>query len=130
MKAIVRDGYGPPDVLRLDEVQKPTPGAGEVLVRGLRCRVLGLVVTRITSLHRHCTGDRVGDKPANVSFEEAAAVPTAGLTALQERRILRRVRGAELTRSVFHRAAAILRVRCEITRSAALQGCPAAVQQA
>src|SRR3954447_9582090 len=33
MKAIVRDANGPPDVLRLEEVQKPTPGAGEVLVR-------------------------------------------------------------------------------------------------
>jgi NADPH:quinone reductase-like Zn-dependent oxidoreductase len=33
MKAIVATGYGSPDVLRLMEVDKPTPGARELLVR-------------------------------------------------------------------------------------------------
>lgn len=33
MKAIVQDGYGSPDVLRLEDVERPVPGAGEVLVR-------------------------------------------------------------------------------------------------
>ncbi|MFJ7777062.1 NAD(P)-dependent alcohol dehydrogenase [Streptomyces yangpuensis] len=33
MKAIVQDRYGPPDVLRLDELERPVPGPGEVLVR-------------------------------------------------------------------------------------------------
>ncbi|WP_371494168.1 NAD(P)-dependent alcohol dehydrogenase [Kitasatospora sp. NBC_00374] len=33
MKAIVHDTYGPPSVLRLDEVERPTAGRGEVLVR-------------------------------------------------------------------------------------------------
>jgi len=33
MKAIVQDRYGPPDVLRLDDIDKPVPGSGEVLVR-------------------------------------------------------------------------------------------------
>ncbi|MFG2341848.1 NAD(P)-dependent alcohol dehydrogenase [Streptomyces yangpuensis] len=33
MKAIVQDGYGSPEVLRLDEVDRPVPGRGEVLVR-------------------------------------------------------------------------------------------------
>ncbi len=32
MKAIVRDVYGPPDVLRLEEVERPVPAADEVLV--------------------------------------------------------------------------------------------------
>lgn len=33
MKAIVYDRYGLPDVLRLEEVQRPIPGKGEVLVK-------------------------------------------------------------------------------------------------
>jgi NADPH:quinone reductase-like Zn-dependent oxidoreductase len=33
MKAIVQDRYGPPEVLRLDDVDMPVPGPGEVLVR-------------------------------------------------------------------------------------------------
>ena len=33
MKAIVCTAYGGPEVLKLEEVQKPRPKAGEVLVR-------------------------------------------------------------------------------------------------
>ena len=33
MKAVVRDAYGPVEVLRLAEVVKPVAGEGEVLVR-------------------------------------------------------------------------------------------------
>jgi NADPH:quinone reductase-like Zn-dependent oxidoreductase len=33
MRAVVCDRYGPPDVLRLEEVAKPTPEPDEVLVR-------------------------------------------------------------------------------------------------
>lgn len=33
MRAAVVDRYGPPEVVRVDEVARPTPGAGEVLVR-------------------------------------------------------------------------------------------------
>jgi NADPH:quinone reductase-like Zn-dependent oxidoreductase len=33
MRAVVHDKYGPPDVLRLEEVDRPVPGEDEVLVR-------------------------------------------------------------------------------------------------
>jgi NADPH:quinone reductase-like Zn-dependent oxidoreductase len=33
MRAVVQDRYGPPDVLRIEEVPRPVPGPGEVLIR-------------------------------------------------------------------------------------------------
>lgn len=33
MRAVVRDVYGPPEVLRLEEVEKPVPKDGQVLIR-------------------------------------------------------------------------------------------------
>jgi NADPH:quinone reductase-like Zn-dependent oxidoreductase len=139
MKAIVFTKYGPPDVLHLEEVEKPTPKDDEVLVKVLAASVnaadwhllrgdpfiarfaTGLLRPKITILGADIAGRveavgksvtqfRVGDevfgdlsqcgwggfaeyacaretalvlKPANVSFEESAAVPLAAATALQ-----------------------------------------------
>jgi NADPH:quinone reductase-like Zn-dependent oxidoreductase len=143
MKAIVYTKYGPPDVLQLKEVEKPTPNDDQVLVQvhaasvnpadrarlGLPFLVrlgLGLlkpklvdgilkpkntvlgadIAGRVGAVGRNVTKFQPGDevfgvgvggfaeyacaaetklalKPANVSFEEAAAVPVAAVTALQ-----------------------------------------------
>ena len=139
MKAIVRETYGPPDVLHLEDVPLPTVGDGDVLVRvqaasanagdwhllrgtplpfrlvaGLRTpkfKILGNdIAGRVEAVSRNVTQFRPGDnvfgelsrcgfgayaeyaaapqsalalKPGNLSFEEAAALPTAGCTALQ-----------------------------------------------
>ncbi len=139
MKAIVAQKYGSPDVLKFEEVQKPTPGDNDVLIRvqaasinagdwhllradpflvrlmfGLlkpKIKILGSdVAGQVEAVGRNVTQFQPGDavfgdlsggsfgafaeyvavpedalalKPANVSFEEAAAVPSAALTALQ-----------------------------------------------
>jgi NADPH:quinone reductase-like Zn-dependent oxidoreductase len=139
MKAIVRETYGSPEVLHLDEVPLPTVGDGDVLVRvraasvnagdwhllrgtplpfrlvaGLRKPkfkiigndIAGYVEAVGPNVSKFRPGDEVfGElsrcgfgayaefasapekalalKPANLSFEEAAAIPTAGCTALQ-----------------------------------------------
>ena len=139
MKAIVRETYGPPDVLVLKEVPLPTLRDGDVLVRvqaasanagdwhllrgtplpfrlvaGLRSpkfKIIGTdVAGHVEAVGRNVTQFRPGDevfgelsrcgfgayaefaaapetalalKPANLSFEEAATIPTAGCTALQ-----------------------------------------------
>ncbi len=137
MKAIVCTKYGSPDVLQLQEVEKPAPGDDEVLVKiqaasinamdwhrmrgkpflarlitgGFRKPkepILGAdIAGRVEAVGKNVTQFQVGDevftsvgnggfaeyvsarerglvlKPANVSFEQAAAVPVAALTALQ-----------------------------------------------
>src|SRR5215218_8042320 len=138
MKAIVQDTYGSPEVLELQEIDKPEIGDGEVLVRvraagvnpadwaimsglpyiarpvyGLRkpknavrgtdvagtVEAVGTGVTRLQpgeEVFGWCSGlggafaeyasvseDALAPKPANVTFEQAAAVPLAGFVALQ-----------------------------------------------
>jgi NADPH:quinone reductase-like Zn-dependent oxidoreductase len=136
MKAFVRDRFGSPDVLRLEEVDRPVPGSGEVLVRvratsvqpadwhslrgeprvarlmgmGLRVpklRILGADVAGVVeAVGPGVTGFSPGDevfamvegggfaeyvsvpagdlapKPRSLTFEQAAAVPLAAMTAL------------------------------------------------
>src|SRR5687768_11693997 len=151
MMAIVCPRYGSPDVLRLEEVERPAPRDDEVLIEvraasvnaadwhvmrgdpsfmrlalGLRrpkfrilgADVAGTVVAVGRSVTRLQPGDEVfGDlssgsmgafaeyvcareevllpKPRNLSFEEAAAVPLAGLTALEGLREVGRIQAGE-----------------------------------
>ena len=136
MRAIVRHDYGRPDVLELDEVDKPAVAEDEVLVRvhaasvnpldwhtligepylvrtqaGLRkpkSHALGVdFAGTVEAVGKNVTDFRPGEevfgarhgafaeyvavrhdravvrKPANVSFEQAASVPIAAITALQ-----------------------------------------------
>ena len=139
MKAIVRETYGPPDVLHPEDVPLPTLRDDDVLVRvhaasanagdwhllrgtplpfrliaGLRAprfKIIGTdIAGQVESVGRKVTRFRPGDqvfgelsrcgfgayaefaaapetalalKPANLSFEETATLPTAGCTALQ-----------------------------------------------
>ena len=133
MKAIVKDRYGSPDVLRVEKVEKPEPNEEQVLVRvhassvnahdwhmlrgkpyiarlseGLRrpkspslgldvagvVEAVGAAVTHVGPGDRvfgsrsgafaeYVAGKTMVPMPENLTFEQAAAVPTAGLTALQ-----------------------------------------------
>jgi NADPH:quinone reductase-like Zn-dependent oxidoreductase len=135
MKAIVQEKYGSADVLELRDVEKPQPGADDLLIRvhaagvdpgvwhlmtglpylvrvmgfGLRkpkIRIRGMDVAgtveatgrnviqlkRGDPVYGTCDGsfaeyacakaERFAPKPANLSFEQAAAVPISGMTAL------------------------------------------------
>jgi NADPH:quinone reductase-like Zn-dependent oxidoreductase len=139
MKAFIYQKYGPPETLRMAEVDKPAPNADAVLVKVLAASVnaadwhvlrgkplfsratLGLlrpkhqilgvdVAGQVEAAGSDVTRFKPGDevyanlldhgyggfaeyvsvpvavtslKPANLSFEEAAAVPMAAVTALQ-----------------------------------------------
>lgn len=136
MKAIVQHEYGPPDVLRLEEVTRPEPGDGEVLIKVQAAsvsaavwhimagepylmRIIGFGLSkpnqRIAGQDLAGTIEQVGNgvsdvapgaevfgmgrgafaeyalarpdqlalKPTNLTFEQAAAVPDSGCTALR-----------------------------------------------
>jgi NADPH:quinone reductase-like Zn-dependent oxidoreductase len=136
MKAIVQERFGPPDVLRLVDLDPPEVGANDVLVRvhaaalnpadwhivrgdPLVARLMGIGLTKpkarfagsdaagvveavganVREVHPGdevlgffrgafgeyacATEDMVVPKPARLTFEQAAAVPIAGTTALR-----------------------------------------------
>lgn len=112
MKAIVYKEYGSPDVLQLMEVEKPAPKDDEVLVKvyAVSVNAADLHLLRVEAVGKDVKqfqpGDEVfGDisgsgwggfaeyasasegalviKPANLTFEQASAVPMAAVTALQ-----------------------------------------------
>src|SRR6266705_198075 len=138
MKAIVYRNYGSPDVLKCEEIEKPTAGDNEVLIKvraasvnpvdllfrgtsymvrimtGLRkpkeTRIGHDVAGQVEAVGRNVTQFKPGDgvfgtckgafaeyacapesalvvKPDNVTFEQAASVPIAALTALQGLRL-------------------------------------------
>lgn len=142
MRAVVQDRYGPPEVLHIEEVERPVPGDGEVLIRVRastvsqtdthisrpspalwrlffgwrrpRWRTLGVdlagVVEAVGSgVTEFAVGDEVfgmvrwfgahaeyvalaesapiAHKPANLSFEEAAAVCDGAMQALATLRV-------------------------------------------
>jgi NADPH:quinone reductase-like Zn-dependent oxidoreductase len=134
MQKIEYDKYGGPELMRLQEVEPPVPGKGQLLVRvraaaanpmdwkirngavkimtgrrfprGLGHDFAGTVVAVGEGVTRFKTGDevfgamsmkdsgafaemvaaaesQVVKKPAGLSYEEAAVLPTVGVTALQ-----------------------------------------------
>lgn len=148
MKAIVYRCYGPPDVLKVEDVEKPTAADNEVLVkvhaasvnpadwhrmRGtpyiVRVRAgigtpensrLGVdFAGTVEAVGRNVKGFKPGDdvfggkrgalaeyvsvaengalvqKPANVTFEQAAGVPVAAITALQALRDKGRIQSGQ-----------------------------------
>jgi NADPH:quinone reductase-like Zn-dependent oxidoreductase len=50
MRAVVQDRYGPPEVLRIAEVEQPVPKAGEVLIR-IRASVVSQTDAHVRSGH-------------------------------------------------------------------------------
>ncbi|WP_327584908.1 hypothetical protein OHA25_55885 [Nonomuraea sp. NBC_00507] len=107
MKAVIRDAYGPADVLRLGDVEKPAPGDDEVVLRvhAGEIEAVGAAVTRFKPGDRvfgTCDGafaefartpqDRLAPIPENLTFERAAALPTSGMTALMALRDAGKVR--------------------------------------
>ena len=148
MKAIVRDRYGSADVLRLSEIDVPSVGDEQVLVRvhaagldrgawhimaglpyliriagyglrapktaGLGSELAGVVEAigaNVTELrpgetvfgtcdaafaeYASARADKLARMPANLTFEQAAASPISGLTALQAVRDSGRVQSGQ-----------------------------------
>ena len=50
MRAVVQDRYGPPEVLHIEEVERPVPGPGDVLIR-VRASTVSQTDTHIRAAH-------------------------------------------------------------------------------
>jgi NADPH:quinone reductase-like Zn-dependent oxidoreductase len=50
MKAVVQDRYGPPEVLRIDEVERPVPRDDETLIR-VRASTVSQTDTHVRAAH-------------------------------------------------------------------------------
>jgi NADPH:quinone reductase-like Zn-dependent oxidoreductase len=84
MRAVVHDRYGPPDVLRVEEVERPAPEEGEVLVRvhastvtrsdAMGVRSVEYRFTRVFTGIRRPRRTRFGTEFAGVVEEVGAAV--------------------------------------------------------
>ncbi len=80
MKAIAQDRYGDAGVLRLQDVDQPKPGEGEVLVQ---VKAAGTCRSGSFAEYAIAREDRLAPKPLKLSFEQAAALPVSAVTALQ-----------------------------------------------
>jgi NADPH:quinone reductase-like Zn-dependent oxidoreductase len=50
MKAVVQDRYGPPEVLRVEEVERPVPKDDEILIR-VRAATVSQTDTHVRAAH-------------------------------------------------------------------------------
>ena len=92
MKAIVAAKYGSPDVLQLMEVEKPTPGEHEILVKvhattvNVGDQVIASTMKANLGAHAEyaCLPEdgAVATKPTNMTYEEAATLSIGANTAL------------------------------------------------
>jgi len=74
MRAVVIDGYGGPDVLRIEDVQQPDPGTGDI-----RVRVRAFGVNRADVLQRRGRYPPPPDAPQNIpGLEYAGEVESVG----------------------------------------------------
>ncbi len=71
MKAVVQDRYGPPEVLRIEDVERPVPKDDEVLIR-----------VRATTVTTFMRGSRAGSPYApNCVSRLAASTPVSSLSS-------------------------------------------------
>src|SRR6266704_2477067 len=87
MKAIVMREFGPPDVLRLEEIATPVPGAGEVLIR-----VHAVSVNRTLDL-----AVRAGTYPARATLPHILGVDPSGVIAAVGEGVIDRKVGDRVT---------------------------------